>query len=561
MSTMPQSVPEAAASRSPHTDAVVIGAGFSGLYMLHRLRNLMGMSVRVFEAGGGVGGTWYWNRYPGARSDSDSYIYCYSFDEDLWREWEWSERYPEQHEVRAYLEHVAERFDLARDITFNTLVTGATFAEATNLWTVTTDAGESVTAQFVITGVGALSASNTPPFAGIDSFQGDSYHTGRWPHEGVDFTGKRVGVIGTGASAVQAVPLIAKEATNLTVFQRTANYIVPARNGPVDPDVAAARKQDYDGVWQRVRESNFGFELYFQEKGALDVSDEERERELMSRWDEGGFGIWLGCYADMFFVDEANAKVRDFLHDRIRETVEDPETAELLIPKGYPFGCKRNPLDSGYYETFNLDHVHLVDVKSNPIAEITSAGVRLEDGTEHGFDALVYATGFDAMTGPLNKIDIRGRGGELLREKWAEGPRTYLGLASAGFPNLFTIIGPQSPSVLSNMPVSIEQHVEFIARIIGDLRDRGAETIEPTTEAEDAWVTHNQELADATLFPTADTWYMGANIPGKPRVFLPNLDFVGPYRHKCDEIAANGYKGFVVSGAKSNVTEPARSTS
>ena len=537
-------------ARSTDVDAVIIGAGFSGLYMLHRLRDEMGLSARVYETGGGVGGTWYWNRYPGARSDSDSYIYCYSFDRDLLQEWEWSERYPEQHEIRAYLEHVTERYDLAKDIRFETRVTAATFDEDAAAWTVETDTGERVTARFVITAVGALSAANTPSFEGVGSFRGASYHTGRWPHEGVDFSGLRVGVIGTGASAVQAIPLIAREASDLTVFQRTANYIVPANNGPVPPETIAARKADYDNIWQRVRESNFGFELYFLEKGALDVSDEELERELMARWEEGGFGIWLGAFADIFFVDEANAKVRAFLHDRIREKVSDPETAELLIPKGYPFGVKRNPLDSGYYETFNLDHVHLVDVKANPIAAITEEGLRLEDGTAYAFDAIVYATGFDAMTGPMNKIDIRGRGGRLLREKWADGPRTYLGLTSAGFPNLFTITGPQSPSVLSNMPVSIEQHVEFIGRIIGDLDARGAATIEATPEAEEEWVAHNQELANGTLFPTADTWYMGANIPGKPRVFMPNLDFVGPYRAKCDDIAANGYPGFAFSGSE-----------
>jgi len=555
MSTVPSS------SRLPAVDveAVVIGAGFSGLYMLHRLRNVMGLTVRLFEAGDGVGGTWYWNRYPGARSDSDSYVYCYSFDEDLWQEWKWSERYPEQHEIRAYLEHVAERFDLNRDITLGTRVTAAAFDEETGTWTVRTDTGAAIRTRYLITGVGALSASNTPDFPGIDSFQGDSYHTGQWPHEGVDFTGKAVGVIGTGASAVQAVPLIARQATDLTVFQRTANYIVPARNGPVDPAVSAARKRDYQGIWDRVRASYFGFELNFISKGALEASPEERERELMARWEQGGFGIWLGSYVDIFFNDEANATVREFLHDRIRETVDDPETAELLIPKGYPFGCKRNPLDSGYFETFNLPHVHLVDVKSNPIASITKQGVRLEDGTEYTFDAIVYATGFDAMTGPLNAIDIRGRGGLLLRDKWAEGPRTYLGLTSAGFPNLFMITGPQSPSVLSNMPVSIEQHVEFIGRIIGDMRARGAETIEPTGPAEDAWVAHNQELAEATLFPTADTWYMGANIPGKPRVFLPHLGFVGPYRQKCDEVAASGYEGFVFDGAQPAQADPVSS--
>jgi cation diffusion facilitator CzcD-associated flavoprotein CzcO len=528
-------------------DAVVIGAGFSGLYMLHKLRDDLGLTVRVFEAGGNVGGTWYWNRYPGARCDSDSYIYCYSFDQELWQEWEWSERYPEAPEIRSYLEHVTDRFGLAADIQFNTKVTAASFDEGIGRWTITTDTGETVTAQYLISAVGSLSAVNTPKFNGTDSFRGATYHTGNWPHEGVDFTGQRVAVIGTGASAVQSIPLIAEQAADLTVFQRTANYIVPANNGPVPEEVRQARKADYEGIRERIRSSYFGFELYFEEKGALETPDEERNQALQQRWDEGGFGIWLGSYGDIFFVDEANEKVREFLHDRIREKVHDPETAELLVPKGYPFGCKRNPLDSGYFETFNRPHVHLVDVKANPIAEITPAGVRLADGTEHEFDAIVYATGFDAMTGPLNRIDVRGRGGRLLREKWAEGPRTYLGLMSHGFPNLFTITGPQSPSVLSNMPVSIEQHVEFIGRIVADLRERGAGLIEPTQQAEDDWVAHVAEQAAGTLFPTADTWYMGANIPGKPRVFLPCLDFVGPYRARCDEIADHDYEGFTLS--------------
>src|SRR3954451_15981896 len=480
------------AARSSALDAVVIGAGFSGLYMLHRLRNQMGLSVRVYEAGGGVGGTWYWNRYPGARSDSDSYIYGYTFDEDLYQEWEWSERYPEQHEIRAYLEHVAARFDLTRDITFRTTVTAAAYDEESRTWTVTTQAEDGTSGRLVcrylITAVGALSVANTPDFPGLESFRGETYHTGHWPHEGVDFTGKRVGVIGAGASAVQAVPLIAEQATELTVFQRTANYIVPANNGPVPPEVSAARKRDFHNIKQRLRESNFGFELVFEEKGALEVSDAERERALMERWNQGGFGIWLGGYSDQFFTEEANAKVREFLEARIREKVTDPETAEKLIPKGYPFGVKRNPLDSGYYETFNRPHVHLVDVKANPIAELTPAGLRLQNGTSYEFDAIVFATGFDAMTGPLTRIDIRGRGGTSFREKWSAGPRTHLGLMSAGFPNLFMITGPQSPSVLSNMPVSIEQHVEFIARILSELRGRGATTIEPSQDAEDASV-------------------------------------------------------------------------
>ena len=518
---MPETTPD-------RVDAVVIGAGFSGLYMLHKLRDDLGLAVKVFETGGNVGGTWYWNRYPGARCDSDSYIYCYSFDKDLWQEWEWSERYPEAPEIRSYLEHVTDRFDLAKDIQFNTKVTAATFNEDTGRWTITTDTGETVTAQYLISAVGSLSAVNTPKFNGIDSFRGDSYHTGSWPHEGVDFAGQRVGVIGTGASAVQSIPLIAQQAADLTVFQRTANYIVPANNGPVPEEVRRARKADYEGIRERVRSSYFGFELYFEEKGALETPPEERYHALQQRWDEGGFGIWLGSYGDIFFVDEANEKVREFLHDRIREKVNDPATAELLIPKGYPFGCKRNPLDSGYFETFNRDNVHLVDVKATPIAEITPAGVRLDDGTEYEFDAIVYATGFDAMTGPLSRIDVRGRGGRLIRENWAEGPKTYLGLMSYGYPNLFTITGPQSPSVLSNMPVSIEQHVEFIGRIIADMRERGAVLIEPTKQAEDDWVAHVAGAGRRHPVPDGGHLVHGrqhpgqaAGVPAQPRLCRP----------------------------------------
>ena len=529
-------------------EAVVVGAGFAGLYMLRKLRDELGLSATIIERGHGVGGTWYWNRYPGARSDSDSYIYNYFFDEDLWQEWQWSERYPEQDEIRSYLEHVTERFDLARSIRFGTSVVSATFDESSETWLVATDGGDSIRTRYFVAAVGALSSTNTPRFEGQDSFRGESYHTGLWPHEGVDFTGKRVAVIGSGASAVQAIPRIAEQAADLTVLQRTPNYIMPARNGPVADDVWAARRKDFEGIKERLRTSNFGFELYMIDKNAADVPEEELQEELQKRWDEGGFGIWLGSYVDIFFTDEANARVRDFLRDRIRETVTDPVTAELLTPKDYPFGVKRVPLDSGYFETFNEPHVHLVDVRATPIAAVTPSGVRLTDGTDVEVDALVYATGFDAMTGPLDRIDIRGRDGQLLRDKWAEGPRTYLGLASAGFPNMFIIVGPQSPSVLSNMPVSIEQHVELIGRAIHDLRQRGASTIEATREAEDAWCEHNQAAAEATLFPTADTWYMGANIPGKPRVFMPNLDFVGPYRAKCDAIAENGWEGFAIDG-------------
>jgi cyclohexanone monooxygenase len=535
-------------------DALVIGAGFSGLYMLHRLRNMMGMSVRVLETGDGVGGTWYWNRYPGARCDSESYIYHYTFDKELWQEWEYSERYPEQDEIRSYIEHVAERFDLYRDISFNTTVTVATFDEHSGTWTVTTDEGEHLNARFVVGAVGSLTASTyTPELPGTGSFKGETYHTGRWPHRPVRFSGKRVAVIGNGASGIQAIPRIAQEAAELTVFQRTASWATPANHGPVPEVIRRARKADYEGIKKRIQESNFGMEEYFLEKGAAESTQDEVDAELKTRWNRGGFGIWVGGYMDQFFTEEANVKVRNFLEDRIRARVNDPATAELLIPKGYPFGVKRTPLESDYYETFNLPHVHLVDARSNPVAEITPTGLRLSDGTDYEFDMIVYATGFDALTAPFTNIDIRGRDGEKLAEKWAERPRNYLGLMSAGFPNLFTITGPLSPSVLSNMMVSIEQHVEFVARIVADMTDRGAGTVEPTREAEDGWVDQCQEIADQTLFPTAATWYTGANIPGKPRVLLPSLNFVGPYREICDEVADNGFEGFAFDAARQEV--------
>ena len=445
-----------------HFDAIVVGAGFAGMYALHRLRDELGLSVRVYEAGDGVGGTWYWNRYPGARCDSDSYIYCYTFDDALLQEWEWSERYPEQPEILRYLNHVADRFDLRSDITFGTRVTGAAYDESAKRWTVRTETGASATADFVIGAVGCLSSSNLPQIAGLDDFGGKTYHTGRWPHAGVDFTAKRVGVVvGTGASAVQAIPVIAQQAKSLTVFQRTPNYCVPARNGKVDPDVAKARKANYAQIKENIKNSYFGFELNFILKSALEESSEERERIFNEMWDAGGFPFWLGNYQDMFFSKEANEVCAEFLRRKIRETVKDPVVAEKLIPTSYPYGTKRQPLDTNYFETFNKSNVTLVDVNETPIERITATGVKTTR-QEYPLDILVFATGFDAMTGPLTKMDVRGRGGVSLAERWAEGPQSYLGLMVADFPNLFTVTGPGSPSVLSNMPVSIEQHVDWI---------------------------------------------------------------------------------------------------
>jgi len=529
-------------------DAIIVGAGFSGMYMLHSLRDRLGLSTRVFEAAAGVGGTWYWNRYPGARCDSDSYIYCYTFDKQLLQEWEWTERYPEQPEILRYLNHVADRFDLRRDITFGTRVTGATFDEETTGWRIRTDRGDVVSARYFITAVGALSATNVPKFKGLESFKGKWYHTSQWPHGGVDFTGKWVGVVGTGATAVQAIPEIAQQAKHLTVFQRTPNYCVPARNGKVDPDVVKARKADYDGIVKRIRNSFFGFELNFIEKSVLKTTPEEREREFDRHWDNGGFGFWLANYQDMFFVKEANDLCADYLKRKIRSTVKDPVVAEKLIPKTYPYGTKRQPLDTNYYETFNKDNVLLVDASNAPIEEITSKGIRV-GGQEHELDIIVFATGFDALTGPLMNLGIRGRGGQSLAEKWADGPRTYLGVAVAGFPNMFTITGPQSPSVLSNMPVSIEQHVEWISACLAYLRKNNFATIEATIESEEQWIAHVAGVVNTTLMPGANSWYMGANIPGKPRVFMPYLGpaGVGGYRQKCDEVAAKGYDGFMLA--------------
>ena len=415
-------------------DAVVIGAGFSGLHMLKSLRDKLGLKVRVYETGGTVGGTWYWNRYPGARCDSDAYIYCFTWDKQLLQEWEWSERYPEQPEILNYLEHVAKRHDLKRDIQFNTSVTSAEFDETTNLWKVRTDTGEEVTARYLIPAVGTLSTTNMPQFKGLEKFKGKWTHTSRYPHTGIDFTNKRVGVVGTGATAVQAIPEIAQQAKQLTVFQRTANYCVPARNGKVDPELARARKADYEGIAKRIRESFFGQEHYFIPKSVLEATPEEREREFDRMWDAGGFAFWLANYQDMFFSQEANDICADYIKRKIRKTVKDPVVAEKLIPKGYAYGTKRQPLDTNYYETFNKDNVLLVDAKTDGgIEEITETGIRA-GGKEYPLDIIVFATGFDAMTGPLKALNLKGRGGRTLDQEWRTARTPILASRSPAFP-------------------------------------------------------------------------------------------------------------------------------
>jgi len=537
------------ASAIENFDAVVIGAGFSGIHMLKSLRDKLGLKVRVYEAGGTVGGTWYWNRYPGARCDSDAYIYCFTWDKQLLQEWEWSERYPEQPEILRYLEHVVKRHDLKRDMQFNTRVAGAEFDEATNLWIVHTDTGDPVSARFLITAVGTLSTTNMPQFKGLETFRGKWYHTSRFPHTGVDFTAKRVAVVGTGATAVQAIPEIAQQAKQLTVFQRTANYCVPARNGKVDSELVQARKADYDGVVTRIRQSMYGQEHYPIPKSALDATPEEREREFDRMWDAGGFAFWLANYQDMFIDQAANDLCADYIRRKIRKTVKNSAVADRLMPKGHAYGTKRQPLDTNYYETFNKDNVLLVDAGTDgPIEEITATGIRA-GGTQYEADIIVFATGFDAMTGPLKALNLKGRGGCTLDREWADGPHTYLGVSVAGFPNLFTITGPQSPSVLSNMPVSIEQHVEWITDCVASMGMTGKTVIEATHEAQEEWVAHVNQIVSGTLMTSANSWYMSANIAGKPRAFLPYLDpeGVGGYRNRCDEIAAKGYAGFALS--------------
>jgi cyclohexanone monooxygenase len=525
-------------------DAVVVGAGFAGLYMLYRLREL-GFAARVYEAGSGVGGTWYWNRYPGARCDIESMQYQYAFSDELQHEWSWAERYATQPEILRYANHVADRFDLRRDIRLDTRVTAATFEEATGRWTIETDGGEPVSARFCVMATGCLSAAKLPEVEGLERFAGDWYHTGLWPHEGVDFAGKRVAVVGTGSSGIQVIPPIAEQADELYVFQRTPNYSVPANNVPLDRARLPELKVAFAAERRRACESSIGNVFVVNEKSALEVSAEERRREYEARWAEGGFGF-LFAFSDLLTNEDANETAAEFVRGKICEIVEDPAVAELLCPRDYPFGTKRLCVDTSYFETFNRPNVTLVDLRRSPLEEITPAGL-LAGGVEYEVDCIVFASGFDAMTGALTGIDIRGRAGETLARKWSEGPRTYLGIGVAGFPNLFVVAGPGSPSVLSNMMISIEQHVDWIAACIGHLRENGIDCIEPTAEAEERWVEHVREAAEKTLHPRASTWYVGANVPGKPRVFLPYIGGVGRYRQACDEVAANGYEGFVLS--------------
>jgi cation diffusion facilitator CzcD-associated flavoprotein CzcO len=535
-------------------DAVVVGAGFAGLYAHHRLRQL-GLTLQGYEAAADVGGTWWWNRYPGARCDVESMDYCYSFSPEVEQEWTWTERYASQPEILRYIDHVAERFDLRRDIKFETRVAAATWDEVEQRWHILTDRGDEVSAQFCIMATGCLSAAKQPEVDGIDTFRGQIFHTGRWPHEGVDFTGLRVGVIGTGSSGIQSIPFIARQAAHLIVFQRTPNFSMPAKNAPLDPEAIRARKARAREIRQAMRESRAGVIVPMPEHSALDVDAEAREARFDAAWATGTLYGMVSAYNDLLVDRDANETAAEYVRARIRDIVEDPGVAERLSPRNHPFGTKRPCLDSDYYGTYNRDNVTLVDVRENRIVEITPNGVRTSSD-EYDLDAIVFATGFDAMTGPLLAPDITGVGGLALRDKWAAGPRTYLGIATAGFPNFFTITGPGSPSVLVNMLVAIEQHVDWIADCIGYLRERGLAAIDATAEAEDAWVDHVNEVANLTLFPHANSWYMGANVPGKPRVFMPYIGGLPRYTKTCDEVAADGYRGFTLTLARAGAPAP-----
>jgi len=544
---MPSTSAKAHAAGVEAYDAVVVGAGFAGMYMLHRLRGL-GFSVRVYEQGDGVGGTWYWNRYPGARCDVESMQYSYSFSEELQQQWDWSERYAPQPEILKYANHVADRFDLRRDIEFSTRVERAVFDEAANLWSVTTSQGDTVTARHIILATGCLSNARMPDIRGLKEFKGEVYHTGHWPHHPVDFKGKRVAVIGTGSSAIQSVPVIAEQASHLTVFQRTANFSIPARNAALTAEERECFRSRYPEIRRFAREeARNGIYTEVPDRGALDDGDNVRRAKYEARWSKGGL-TFMSVYNNLAIDKAANDTAANFVREMIADIVDDPGTAKLLQPDSHPIGTKRICIDSDYYAAFNRPNVTLVDIKSTGIDEILPHAVRA-GGNDYEVDALVLATGFDAMTGSVAKIDIVGRDGKTLNQKWAEGPRTYLGLMSAGFPNLFVITGPGSPSVLSNMIVSIEQHVDWIADCLGFMRDNGFAAMEAERDAEDKWVDHVNEVAHGTLYPQANSWYMGANIPGKPRIFMPYIGGVGAYRQICNEVAAKGYEGFAMTAA------------
>ena len=528
-------------------DVVVVGAGFSGLYLLYRLRKA-GFSTRVFERGGDVGGTWYWNRYPGARCDVESLQYSYSFDEQLQQDWHWPEKFSAQPDILAYANHVADRFNLKKDIEFNIEVKASWFDENLKTWKITTNTGEEINAQYFIMATGCISTTQIPNIKGLSDYVGNTFHTGDWPHEEVDFSGQSIAVIGTGSSGIQSIPVLAKQAKKLTVFQRTPNYSIPSQNEPMTKKYERSWKDVYSERRKEMRYSAHGSLKDLNDVPALSVDEDQRQELYTKRWAIGGTGF-LGSFNDLLINADANYTAAEYVRQQIKRVVKDKETAEILCPRSYPIGTKRICIDTGYFETYNRENVKLVDISKKPIQRLVTDGIIVDDQL-YPFDSIIFATGFDAMTGSIFNVDIKGRGGLALKEKWNAGPKTYLGLMSASFPNLFMITGPGSPSVKSNMIMSIEQHVDLVIETLLSMRRKGLSVVEPELEAENKWVDHVQEVANKTLFPQANSWYMGANIPGKPRLFMPYIGGVGAYREICEEIVANNYRGFKFEKSK-----------
>ncbi|MDQ4491693.1 NAD(P)/FAD-dependent oxidoreductase [Sinomonas sp. ASV486] len=523
-------------------DAIVIGAGFGGIYQLHTLRDQLGLKVRAFDRAGGVGGTWYWNRYPGAMSDTESFVYRYYWDKEMLQEWDYDHRYLNQPDILAYLEAVVEKHDLARDIQLNTEITAMDFDESTDRWTVTTGDGATYTARYIISALGLLSSTNFPTFPGMDNFKGRIVHTGAWP-EDLDITGKRVGVIGTGSTGTQVVCAASKIASHLTVFQRSPQYSVPSGNGPVTPEYVQEKREKYDEIWEQVRGSVVAFGFEESSVAAMSVTEEERERRFQAAWDRGnGFHFMFGAFGDIAIDPEANEAAAAFIRKKIAEIVKDPETARKLTPTD--LYAKRPLCNWDYYESYNRDNVELVSIKENPIEEITPEGLRTADGVVHELDVIVFATGFDAVDGNYLRMNIRGRDGLTIQDHWKNGPTSYVGVTTAHFPNLFMILGPNGP--FTNLPPSIEAQVEFITEMIRSAEADGVTTIEPTVEAEEKWTQTCQEIADMTLFPKADSWIFGANIPGKPNTVMFYMAGLGAYRGVLAEVAEKGYEGFAL---------------
>jgi cation diffusion facilitator CzcD-associated flavoprotein CzcO len=537
----------------PDCDVLVVGAGFAGLYTIYKLRQA-GFSVQAFEAGADVGGTWWWNRYPGARCDVESLDYCYGFDAELLDEWKWSERFATQPEILRYIEHVAQRYDLRRHITFDARVTSAQWDDRSGLWTIGINSGQQVRARFFVSAAGGLSAPIRPDFPGLDTFEGDWYQTSSWPAEDVSFEGKRVGVIGTGSSGIQVIPVIAERAAHLTVFQRTANFTLPAVNRPVDPDYETAVRADYPAHRRKVLQTRAGTSNQVIAESVFDLSETEREAAFETKWQRGGGGGITALFRDCFTNLAANDTAADFVRRKIRSIVKDPAVAEMLSPNDHPIATKRICLDTDYYATFNRPNVTLVNIRKTPIERLTATGITTTDG-EYPLDIIVFATGFDAITGPLLRMGVRGSGGLALEDAWRDGPDNYLGLAVAGFPNMFTITGPSSPAVLANVVVAIEQHVDWIARCLIHLRERGIDRIEAEPQAQAVWSGEVQAVAEGTLFPLAKSWYMGDNIPGKPRAFLAYVGGMPAYSARCDAVAASDYEGFRMSTTSDAFTQ------